>query len=100
MREFASPFLIISRPGEINEDATHQAGTNRVEMRPILPIDALHVHQPKIDLMNQRGGLKSVARLLRGHVPPGQAMEFAIDNRHELLERTIVARSPGLEQAS
>jgi hypothetical protein len=63
-------------------------------MRPTLPIDVLGVHQPKIDFMNQSRSLQGMARLLRGHVLPGETMQFVIHERHELLERSLVSPSP------
>jgi len=96
MREIWSSFLIISRPGKINEDTAHESRTNGIEMGPILPINSIGIHQPKIDFVNKSCSLKGMAGLLCGHVTPGQAVEFFVDEGHEPLESTLVTGFPCL----
>lgn len=94
----AAALLILPRSRVIDEDATHQAGGHREEVRAILPVDALHVHEPYVRLVHQRRGLKRVTRPLTPHAPFGDAMKLVLDERNEPLERCRVAFPPCDEQ--
>ena len=98
MRELSSPFLIVSRSREVNQDATHEAGTKSIEMGTILPVNVLNIHQSKVDLVNQGRCLEGVTRSFGDHVPLSEPMELAVNHRHELLERLFVPRPPSLEE--
>ena len=95
----ASPLLISPRPGEVDEDAPHQAGAKSIEVSAVLPVNVLDIYQAKIHLMNQGCGLQCLARLLTGHISPRQAVEFVINQRHQLQQCGLVARRPGVQQA-
>lgn len=49
--------------------------------------------------MNQGGRLECLPGLLPSHIAMSQAMEFLINEWHELLKSALVARAPGSEQA-
>src|SRR5215472_13233629 len=98
MRETSPSFLIVSRPGKINQDTTHEARTNGVEVSPVLPVDGVCVHQSEINLMYKSCGLKGMARLLPRHVPTGQPMKLVINERHKMAQSCLVARFPGQQQ--
>jgi hypothetical protein len=49
--------------------------------------------------MNQRSRLQRLAGLFPGHIAMSEAVEFLINQRHELLKRALVTRAPGSEQA-
>ena len=66
-------------------------------MGSVLPVDVLDVNQPNVNLVNQGGGLQRVSGLLRGHVPAGEPMKLVIDQRHKLLKRLFVSRTPSLQ---
>jgi hypothetical protein len=67
--ERTAALLILSGSGEIDEHAAHQASGHREKVRAILPLDPTNIHQPEIDLMDERGGLKNMPRTLSRHVP-------------------------------
>ena len=78
--------------------ATHQAGGHGKEVGAILPLNAPDINQLEVDLVDERGGLKYVVRALRGHVPPGDALELAVHKREQFLDSPVVPRSPFDEQ--
>jgi hypothetical protein len=67
--ERTAALLILSGSGEINQHAAHQASGHREKVRAILPLDPTNIHQPEIDLVDERGGLKNMPRTLARHVP-------------------------------
>ena len=87
-------FWLFARPGEIDEHAAHQPGGHREEVRAILPLDPPDINQPEVDLVDERGGLEHVVRTLAGHVPLRDASQLAVDEREQLLDGPVVARSP------
>jgi hypothetical protein len=65
-------------------------------MSAVLPVDTIGVDQTEIDLVNESRSLKGMAGLLCGHVTPGQAVEFFVDEGHQPLESTRVTGFPCL----
>src|SRR5215469_13225822 len=98
MRETSTPFLIISRPGKINQNAAHEARTNGVEVSPVLPVDGVCVHQSEINLMYKGCGLKGMARPLPRHMPTSQPMKLVINKRQKTVESSLVASAPGEQE--
>jgi hypothetical protein len=48
----------------VDEDATHHLGRDAQEMGAVLPDDALLIDEAQVGLVNERGGLERVPRLL------------------------------------
>ena len=44
----------------IDEDLAHQLRRHRKKVRPALQRQALHIHEPQVDLMDERRRLKGV----------------------------------------
>jgi hypothetical protein len=84
---------------DVHEDPAHERRGHREKVRPVLPVHVLRVNQPKIRLVHQRRGLKAVARPLASHAAPGDAPQLLMDERRQLGERFLVARSPGQQEA-
>jgi hypothetical protein len=84
--------------GSVHQDAPHDLRRDGEEMRPILPVDPLPVHEAYIGLVNQRGGLQRDARLFPAQVLPGQLTKLSVDERREPLQRRPVPPSPGLQE--
>jgi hypothetical protein len=99
-RSAAAPLEIRARAREIDQDAPHQLRRHREEMRAILPPHLARINQPQIGLVDQRRGLQRVARLLAVHVVSGQSAQLFINQRHELLQRQLIASAPGQQQMS
>ncbi len=94
----AASLLIVARTREVHQDPAHQASRHRQEVRAVLPADAFDVHEPQIDLVHQRGGLKRVAEPLARHASGGDLTQLRVDQRDQLVERRQVPIAPGEEQ--
>ena len=82
----------------VNEHPPHQPRGNREEVCPILPVDALRVHQPHVRLVHQRSGLQRVTRPLVPHAPFGDAVQLGLQERDEPVQRFPVTVPPRDEQ--
>jgi len=74
-----APFACSPRSGAIDENPPHDLCGDTVEVRPILPVHAVLIHQPDICLVNQGRGLKRMAGSLRPHVPSSQMPQVCVD---------------------
>jgi hypothetical protein len=83
----------------IDEDAAHHACGHGKKMRAVVPLDILGVDQPEIRLVHERCRLKAVVCSFVAHVPLGNAVELPVYERHEAIERPLVALSPSDKQA-
>ena len=92
--ERTAALLVVSGPGEIHEHAAHQASRHREKVRAILPLHSTNIHQPEVDLVDERGGLEHVARTLARHVPLCEAPQFVVHEREQPLDGPGVAASP------
>ena len=81
----------------IHQDAPDQLRGHAEEMGAVLPVDAALVDQPQVGFVHQGGGLQGVVGPFAPQVPAGQALEFAVDQRREALERLLVAIAPLLQ---
>ena len=71
-RTYSSATLLrVVRSSQIDEDPAHDLGRCSEEMRPVLPVGTLGIHQMKVGLVHQGGGLESMTPTLVPHVPPG-----------------------------
>ena len=48
----ATAFLVLATPRVVNQDTPHQLGSNRQEMRPVLPSHVFLIHQVHVRLIN------------------------------------------------
>ena len=65
------------------------------KMGAMLPIDLFKVHQAEVDLVDESGGLESVAGALAGHVPLHHPAEFVINVGDEAVECGAITLAPG-----
>jgi hypothetical protein len=72
---FLSPFSACP----VHQDAAHHIGGNREEVRFILPIHIVRIHQFEKYLVHQRGGLQRVPGVFPLHIFAGHAAQFDID---------------------
>jgi hypothetical protein len=77
--------------------APHAAGDGK-KMGAVLPTHGLDVHQAKVNLIHQGGGLQSVTRIFPGHAAVGHAVEFLFDYGVSLFECLVVSAAPRLEK--
>ena len=55
-----APFVGVLSSGVIDEDLAHQRGRQCKEVGPVLQRHAVHIHEPQVDLMNERRRLQCV----------------------------------------
>ena len=94
MRDSAAAFPIAGAARMINQDLSHQTRGHAEEMGAVLPRRILPIDQPKVDLVDERGGLERVAHALASEITAGEARQFCGDQRRELLESVLVAVAP------
>lgn len=94
MRDSAAAFPIVGAARVINQDLSHQTRGHAEEMGAVLPRRVLPIDQPKVDLVDERGGLERVAHALASEITAGEARQFCGDQRRELLESVLVAVAP------
>jgi hypothetical protein len=82
----------------IDEHAPHQARRDPQKVRPVLPAEAPGLGQAEKRLVHQRRDLQGVSTPLAAHVAARQATQLRLDERHQRLERTLIAVAPGSEQ--
>ena len=64
-----------------DEDSPHGFGSSSEEMGSIIPFAFFVVGEPKPGFVNQRGGLKGLARGFGGHFGRGEPAQFAVHPR-------------------
>jgi len=69
-------------------------------MSPISPVHPVTIDQPQVRLIDECGGLKSVAGPLSRHVSSRQPPQFFIDDGRQAVERDPVTRAPGEQQSA
>jgi hypothetical protein len=79
----------------IDQDVPHERRGEREEVRAIPQADAATLHEAQIRLIEERRGLERMTRRFAPHMPPRQLTQIPIDQRHQPLERRVVALPPG-----
>ena len=67
-------------------------------MRAILPLDVVTPDQAEVSLVDEGGGLEGLTWLRLPHVSLGQAVQFGVDERKQLVLGGMISVSPGHEQ--
>ncbi len=91
----AAPFRPAARARHVDEDAAHDLRGGAEEMRAVLPLHVLPVHQPQVGLVDERRRLQDVARPLAGHLARRQPVQLVLDHGRQGLERSRIAATPG-----
>ncbi len=72
--------------GAVNEDSAHRLGGSGEEVRAILKLRfAVAANQSQPSFVNERGGLKRVARGLIGHSVRGQPSKIFVNQRQQFI---------------
>ena len=74
----------------VDQNAPHQFGSGPIELGAALPMGRMLANQLQISFMNQRSGLKGMARPLAPHIAAGQPLELVIDQRDKLFLSGLV----------
>jgi hypothetical protein len=80
--------------GVVHEDAAHHVRGDADELRAVPPIDATLVDEPEVGFVHERCGLERVTAALFAEEVGGEAAQFAVNQRHQLLERVLIAVFP------
>ena len=78
----------------IDQDAAHDLGGDREEVRAIRPVHILLIDQANISFIYQSSGLKGVVFSLSAHVTAGEAVELVVDQRIQLVQSGLVPFAP------
>jgi len=71
--------------GVIHQDAAHELGGDAEKVGAALPVDAGLIHQLHVGFVDQRSGLQSMVPAFAAHVIGGDAAQFGVDDREELI---------------
>ena len=82
----AAPFGGAAGDGVVDQYTAHDIRGQGKEMRSILPIDRLAVHQPQKSFVNQRRWLERVILALPRHVAAGDDPQFAVDDWRQMAQ--------------
>ena len=86
-----------ARPRMIDENPAHHRAHDGEEVRAIVKGDRLGIHQPHEGFVHERGGLKGVAGAFARHVTARDLVHLAMNQRHQLMKRRLIAFAPSNE---
>ena len=78
----------------VNQNPAHDLCRDSKEMGSVLPVHVALIDQPQIDLVHQRRGLERVPRPLAAKLSCRDPAQLFVDEREQLIERTLVAATP------
>ena len=81
----------------IDQNVTHRLRGDAKEMSAVLKVFFFLFDHAQVGLMDERGGLQSVTRVLLAHVTLGHLAQFLVDEGHQLVERLTVTMVPLLQ---
>jgi hypothetical protein len=82
----------------IDEHAPHDASRDAEKVRAVLPVDVPGLRQAQERLIDQGSGLQGVSLPLTAHVGPSQTAQLRFNERHQALERAVIAATPRPQQ--
>ena len=97
-RLISTPFRPGARPRCIQQNVPHDARRYGEEVGPVLPVHIRHIDQAYIGFVHQGCSLHGAARALILHEMAGNAPQFAINPRRELVQGGRFAIRPGAEK--
>jgi hypothetical protein len=80
----------------VHQNAAHDLGRHAEELRAVLPRGAVLFDQSEVCLVDEGRRLEGMLATLSPQVGRGAAMQFLIDQRHELVARGGIPSSPRL----
>lgn len=84
----------MSPPSLIDENPAHDCGRDTEEMRATRQCGAADIHEPEIDLVNERGWLDGDGRRFAAELPAGDAAQLVIHQRQQAFEGLLVPLAP------
>jgi len=81
----------------VDQNLAHKLRSDREKMGAILPIRQVLLSQAHVCFVNQCGALQGMVGTFPLKVASGDSVEFAIDKRHQRIERGLVSVTPAHE---
>ena len=78
----------------IDQDTPHEPCAHGQKVCAIVPVDPLHLDQSQVGLVHQGGRLKAVTGPFTGHAAARNPRKLILNQRHQFVQRRIVAASP------
>jgi hypothetical protein len=75
----------------VDQDATHQIGSDGKKMSSTLPVGMALRHKLQIGLMNKRSRLQRMVWTLMPQVQDRQPVKLLIDHGHQLIGSILIA---------
>src|SRR5262245_24238922 len=95
LKRSSTPFVVSSCPRKIDENLSHYSSGDAKKVGPIVPTHSPRVYQSQVRFVDQRSRLQCVSSTLASHVRPCQSPQFDLDQRDQLLERSLFTIIPG-----
>ena len=90
----AASLCVGMSPRVIDQDAAHDLGGDREEVRAIRPVHILLIDHTDVSFIYQGSGLKCVVFSLSAHVTAGEAMKLVVDQWIQLVQSGLVPFAP------
>src|SRR5262249_13535561 len=87
-----------SPPGRVDEDLSHYASRDGIEVRAIPEVRIVTGRKSQVGFVDECRCLQLVPSAFPAHVTGGQVPELLIDERRQAVQCGGVAASPGLEK--
>ncbi len=84
-------FAGVAHARVVHQDLPHQLGCHAEKMSAVAVIGLVLPHQPHVCFMNKRSRLKSMVGTLAAKITIGQAPQFGVSHRHQLIYRLLIA---------
>ena len=85
--------------GVVDENLAHQHGGHPKEVGPVLQRHAVHIHEPQVDLVDERRRLEGVPWRFASEMAGRHAAQLLIHQGDHAFERRGVSLAPGQEQS-
>ena len=80
--------------GVIDQNLPHKLRGNGKKMGTILPLRQVLLGQAYVSFVNQCGALEGMVGTFSLKIAAGDSVEFVVDQRHQRVERGLVAVAP------
>src|SRR6185312_8169883 len=98
--EPAAVLRVLTSPRAVDENPPHDPGGDSEEVDAVPPLDGLEIAQPHEGVVDQIARLEGRPSSLLVEVVAGEPAQVVVDQRNQLVERTLIAASPFAEQSS
>ena len=82
----------------VDQHPSHQLGRDGEELRAVLPVGVLLIHELEVGLVDERRGLQRVLGPLSPEMRVRDPVQFLVDERHQVIEGIAIALVPGEQE--